>query len=344
VETTALARLVEHAPADQIVTVEAGMRLGALQRHLAAHRQRLALDVAHPERATIGGILAANGCGALRTGFGSARDLVIGASFIRADGARVKTGGKVVKNVAGFDLAKLLIGSLGTLGMITSATFRLHPLPETEQTLVFALADAEAGWTVARALRHAQLEPAACALVGDGDGWTLGVRYEGFAAGVAQQRARTVALAPAGGRPLDGAAAAALWAREAACRGEGALRLKLAAPPGRFGALAVGEWAALAQLVGGARIAWYPLVGLGFAAALALAPEAAPDVAAAVAALRARLVAEGGSLVVHAAPPALRALVDVWGPPPPALPLMRAVKTRFDPARRLGPGRFVGGL
>src|SRR5262249_7892182 len=134
--TSGLDRVVEHAPSDQIVVVEAGRTLGQLQSVLAEHGQRLALDPAMPGKKTIGGIVAADAFGPRRARFGSVRDLIIGVSFVRADGAAARGGGKVVKNVAGFDLPKLFVGSLGTLGLITTATFRLHPLPEEEVSVL----------------------------------------------------------------------------------------------------------------------------------------------------------------------------------------------------------------
>ena len=143
VRTRRLARVIEHAPSDQIVIAQAGMTLSALQQTLAPHGQQLALDPPLPERATVGGIVAANAFGPRRARYGSVRDLIIGISLVRADGTLARGGGKVVKNVAGFDLPKLLVGSLGTLGMIVSATFRLHPLPEDTATLLMPERDAK---------------------------------------------------------------------------------------------------------------------------------------------------------------------------------------------------------
>jgi len=136
-----LDRVIEYEPADQVVIVECGLRLAALQRELAKHGQRLALDPPQPDKATLGGIVAANSFGPLRTRFGSVRDLIIGVSVVRADGTRAKGGGKVVKTVAGFDLPKLMCGSWGTLAFIATVTFRVHPLPEEAVTLCARGAD-----------------------------------------------------------------------------------------------------------------------------------------------------------------------------------------------------------
>src|SRR6202044_1625548 len=136
--TARLNAIIEHAHSDLTVTVEAGCTLRQLAETLAKQNQRLALDGLWPERATVGGILSANDSGVLRLRFGSLRDLVIGATLALADGTLAKSGGKVVKNVAGYDLPKLATGSLGTLGIITQAIFRLHPTPRETRTLSFA--------------------------------------------------------------------------------------------------------------------------------------------------------------------------------------------------------------
>ena len=206
--TGRMARVVEHLPADQVVTVEAGMPLAALARHLAAHGQRLALDPPFPGRTTAGGAVAANAFGPLRHRFGAPRDLVLGVTLVRADGAVVRGGGKVVKNVAGFDLPRLMVGSCGTLALLATVTFRLHPLPEAEGSVrVDGLSPAGLRGLV-RAMGEARLEPAAvAALVENGaeeDGvHTLGVRFEGFAPGVDEGRDRLLALASRAGHPAE---------------------------------------------------------------------------------------------------------------------------------------------
>src|SRR5436190_17022210 len=142
--TTRLNEIIEHAWADLTVTVEAGCTIQRLQETLAQHGQRLALDPLWPEKATIGGVLSANDSGALRLRFGGLRDLIIGTTIALADGTLARSGGKVVKNVAGYDLSKLVTGAFGTLGVITSATFRLHPTPQIARTLSAALPDVDA--------------------------------------------------------------------------------------------------------------------------------------------------------------------------------------------------------
>ena len=134
--TGRLDRVVEHSPSDQIVVEpRPGCPWRRCNAPSPAHRQRLAIDPPFAEQATVGGVVAANAFGPRRSRYGTARDLIIGISIVRADGVAARGGGKVVKNVAGFDLPRLLVGSLGTLGLITTVTFRLHPLPEASATV-----------------------------------------------------------------------------------------------------------------------------------------------------------------------------------------------------------------
>src|SRR5438552_12857170 len=180
ISTARLNRVVEYAPADQVVTVECGVTLAQLQGELAKNGQRLALDPARPEKATLGGIIAANSFGPLRTRYGSVRDLIIGVSVVRADGTRAKGGGKVVKTVAGFDLPKLMCGSYGTLAFIATATFRVHPVPESTVTL-----RARGGNPVemVRHVRALQLEQVAMIALGVWAGWYVLMHFECFGAG-----------------------------------------------------------------------------------------------------------------------------------------------------------------
>jgi glycolate oxidase FAD binding subunit len=362
--TTALDRIVEHAPLDQIVTVECGARLADVQRALAAHGQMLALDPPWPERATVGGVVASNAFGARRTRYGSVRDLIIGVSFVRADGARVRGGGKVVKNVAGFDLPKLLTGSLGTLGLIATATFRLHPRPETAATLVFPRVAGEEMRRLLRDARAAQLEPDAVAALRAGVSsapahWRLGVRFAGFARGVDDQCAR---LRDAGtglgleteierqpeGEPdaPPGAGAPSFWEAHGQARAAAAqVRLKVALLPAEPASNDLLQ--RLAGPLRAARTVFYPTLGLGFVAGDVGDVGDAAAIAAAIAEVRRQLAPTGGSVVVHEAPETVRATTDVWGAPAGArapIPIMRNLKQRLDPERRLAPGRFVAGL
>ncbi|HEX9572871.1 MAG TPA: FAD-binding oxidoreductase [Myxococcales bacterium] len=325
VRTRGLGRIVEYQPADMVMVVEAGLTMGEMQAAAREHRQRLALDPPWPERATIGGIVATGAFGPRRARYGAVRDLIIGVQLVRADGAVAHGGGKVVKNVAGFDLPKVACSSLGTLGLIASATFRLHPLPEASETVeVPGLSAAEVVAMVSR-IRAAQLEPAAAAALRGPSGYDLALCFEGFGKGVEQQIGKLRQLAPSA-RAEEGA-----WARHDEVRTGGPLRIKVASLPTQL--------PEVDRLVSplGLRFAWYPTLGLGFASG-----AAGEQAAALIADARAELLRRGGSLVVQAAPAGLR--VDRWGPPPPSFPVMQRVKQNFDPDRRLNPGRFVGGL
>jgi glycolate oxidase FAD binding subunit len=340
-----------------VIVVEAGVTLAALQAETRAHGQRLALDAPRAERATIGGLVATGGFGPLRARYGGIRDLIIGVTLVRADGGVARGGGKVVKNVAGFDLPKVACGSLGTLGLVAAAAFRLHPLPETTVTVLVPGLAVEGIVALVAAARQAQLEPAAVVALtaafataagptSDVRGFDLGVRFEGFERGVQQQVARFIELAGAArmaAEPLSEVSAAELWRRHDAIRAA-PLRFHVASLPTRFSAVAASV-AELAQRTGRLELAWYATLGIGFVGGSAPGHEI--DVPAAVAAIgsaRAALVAEGGSLVVDAAPAELHGAIDPWGPAPSAFAVMQRLKQRFDPERRLNPGRFVGGL
>ncbi|HET7506543.1 MAG TPA: FAD-binding oxidoreductase [Kofleriaceae bacterium] len=339
IRTERLARIVEHVPADMVVIVEAGCTLAALQAALGAHGQRLALDAPSPEQATIGGIIATGAFGPLRARHGGVRDLIIGVTLIRADGEVARGGGKVVKNVAGFDLPKVVCGSLGTLGMVATAAFRLHPVPETTRTVLVPGVRAQAVVDLVAAVRSAQLEPASMiALSGADEQFDLGIAFEGFERGVAQQIARTLELAGSAAAVAGDEAARAFRRRHDAVRAATPLRLRVSGLPTRFPAIA-------AQLAGLGDLAWYATLGLGIAGGVPGGViHDVPGAIASVTCARAALVAGGGSLVVEAAPPELRQALDPWGPRPPSFAIMERLKRRFDPDGRLNPGRFVGGL
>jgi glycolate oxidase FAD binding subunit len=342
-----LDRVLEYAPSDQVVVVEAGITLSALQAVLADKGQRLACDPPLANRATVGGLLATNAFGPLRTRHGSLRDLLIGVSILRADATVARGGGKVVKNVAGFDLPKLMVGALGTLGMIETATFRLHPVPEVSVTLRIDRMSARAVRSLVVAMRNEQVEPAAVVALGHHDSrgaFDVLVRFEGFDAGVAEQRDRTASLLREAGQSVESLSneeATGAWREHDALRTRGTARVKVSALPAALESTASTVMPAVVDVLSNAATVLYPTLGLGF-----LTGDADDRVAftAGIARARAHLGVAPGSLVVHELPAAARDAVDVWGPPPAAFALMKGVKARFDPENRLNPGRFVGGL
>ena len=347
VETSRLARVFDYAPSDMVLAADAGTPLAAIQALAAREGQQLALDPPLPERATVGGVVAANSFGPRRARYGSARDVIIGIGLIRGDGALAHGGGKVVKNVAGFDLPKMACGSLGTLAMIGTVTFRLHPLPEDSATLLIERRKPAEIRGLLEAMVKAQLEPTSVVALRDGGGFdfALAVRFEGFAAGVSQQvkALQRICRDPgrAAGDRLADSEARAVWARHDAVRTQGNLRLKLTAQATRFEHIERAALEPLAAVLRSPRAAWYASLGIGFVSGDAADAAAA---ASAIESARTAAVAGGGSLTVTAAPEEVRARVNVWGQTPPAFALMRRLKERFDPEHRLSPGRFVGGI
>jgi len=323
-DTTGLGRVVEHTAGDLVVVAEAGVRLEALQAHVGQAGQLLALDP--PEQgATLGGLVSANASGPRRLRYGTVRDLLIGVTVVLADGTVARAGGKVVKNVAGYDLGKLYTGAHGSLGVVVSTTWRLHPLPPARGAVVVPVADATEAGRLAQLVARSTLTPSACELRGDEDGLRLVVLFESIAASVdSQSRA---ALATLGGAVVDELPA---WFGERPGTA-GDLVLRLAYEP--FALPAV-----LASLPTSAVCTASACTGVAYAAL------PADEGCAELPGLRAALAPYDGTVVVLSAPAAVREGLDHWGPVGDALDLMRAVKDRFDPDRLLSPGRFVGGL
>jgi glycolate oxidase FAD binding subunit len=238
----------------------------------------------------------------------------------------------------------MMVGSLGTLGLVATATFRLHPLPERDVTLVARKRTARDVRGLVTAMRDAQLDPAAVAALSAEKGLELGIRFEGFEAGVKEQVERTLALVAkdaAAFDVLDEAAAAEFWARHDAARTAGPLRAKVAMLPSAFEEFFERVFPSLRAPLSGAAFAAYPTLGISFFSGV---PSDGVAAAAAIASARSSLAAGGGSLVLEEAPDDVRAHADPWGPPPAAFALMRALKARLDPEGRLNPGRFVGGI
>ena len=336
VSMRALDAILEYTPADQIVTVQAGVTIARLQAALRKERQRLALDPPDPERTTVGGAVASASYGQLRTRYGTAKDTIVGMTIVRADGTVARGGGKVVKNVAGFDIPKLMIGTYGTLAMIGTVTFRLHPLPQAVDDVIFPACDARALRELCAAMTQAQLEPSAVYAVYDGKQYACCVRFEGFPDGVAAQRATLLGLAK---RASD--ESHALEPEHEVARTRGALQVKIAAPASLLDELHTHAVAPLHRALEDARAVVYPTVGVAFVSGES--PDAARTLAVLEAA-RTWTESVGGTLIASEAPPEIRGAFDAWGTPPPAFALMRALKERFDPQRRLNPGGFVGGL
>ena len=340
VSTRRLNRVLEHAWGDMTATVEAGCTFTQLQQTLAEHGQRVALDPLWPDRATVGGVLATNDSGSLRTRFGALRDLIIGITLALADGTLAKSGGKVVKNVAGYDLPKLATGSLGTLGIITQAIFRLHPVPPETRSLSFSSHDNAAVNALVLKVLDSTLIPTGIQVrAGNSFLPEVDVRFEGTATGCDAQIEQTSRIASGARRIKSSAdvwnAPATLWSGA-----EPAVVCKFTLLPADLGAFCdkltrVSErfhlsWRLVAQAAG---------VGL-----LRLEGTESAALLAAIRDLLERLESSRGSLAVLRCPLEVKRKADVWGNAGDALRLMRDIKAQFDPAGRLNPGRFIGGI
>jgi len=333
-DTRRLAGVVSHEPGDLVVTVGAGTQLRHLQASVGLAGQRLALE-AGSDAATVGGVLATGEAGPLRLRYGAGRDLLIGVEFVRADGILAHSGGRVVKNVAGYDLGRLLCGSYGTLGIITSATFRLHPMPADRAFLARPVRSPGELSDIVDDLLHSALSPAAVEVDLTGSGGTLVVLLEGSSAGVAARAAASLRL-------LGGSASVVdmpdWWGRYPFASDD--IALKMAVPVAQLPATIE-----VLQKAAGPEVTVRGSAGVGVVYAALPGRTHPATLGAILATVRGALGGgdAGGSCVVLAAPPATRAAVDAWGPVP-GLALMRRVKEQFDPERRLAPGRFVGGI
>jgi glycolate oxidase FAD binding subunit len=304
---------------------------------LAGQGQRLAIDTPLAG-STVGGTLATGVAGPLRMLYGTARDLLIGVTIVRADGSLAKAGGKVVKNVAGYDLGKLFTGSYGTLGLIVEAAFRLHPLPAARSYVTCEVADFARAWHAASAVLASSVVPSAIEMDAVAGGpVTVAVLIEGVAAGIA---ARTDVVAALLGDGARGAPEPPKWWGRYP---DGETLLEITAPPAALPELIASALPALtaarAWVRGSAGSGhWYVSVP----GEPAGGPPTRP-LGNLVTQVRAAVLRHGGAATVRIAPAALRDHVDLWGPVP-ALALMRRVKDQFDPEHRLAPGRFVGGI
>lgn len=361
--TTCLNSVVEYEPADLTVTVESGIRLAALQAVLAQHRQYLALDPPYTDRCTLGGIVATNASGALRLRHGAARNQVLGLRVIQANGTVVKSGGKVVKNVAGYDLNKLYIGAFGTLGIITEVTLKLSPIPAHEAILVADFQNVQGAIDTGLSIVGSQILPMFVNLSINSD-------IVSPATDNATDTKRPTLVVGFGGDPETVA-----W-QLAQCQGimeqnealgvtmtEGESRVHLQEAIREFPAVdrdtasviaklnlkrtGIAEFAAQVMDASWAQdVQVMALLGSGI---LYVSIPVTSDtdfqmLANTLTQLRQSAIEARGNLIVEAAPPELKQHIDVWGPVGDTLGLMKQVKDRFDAGGLLNPGRFVSGI
>ena len=361
-DLSGMTQMVEYRPRDLTVTVEAGMTVAAVQRVLDADGQLLALDPPLPERATIGGTLAADLTGPRRYRYGTARDILTGTAAVLADGTHVRSGGRVVKNVAGYDLNKLFIGSLGTLGVITQATFKLIPAPPARGMVAAQFATLEQADSVAKRVAGSTLAPLSLDLVNPvaaraladtlpsaaAEHWLLVAELGGTRATVERTRTellRIVRDAGGHGAEVPPASRETLYTRLRdfghAAEHATSLVLRAAALP----SLAAQVSRLIADAANAAGVEPAVVARAGNGAVLSYWPIAEPDaVRALVRGLREGLRLLAGILVVERCPAAAKDTLDMWGIAGPDVALMRRVKQAFDPAGILSPGRGAGGL
>jgi glycolate dehydrogenase FAD-binding subunit len=344
VSTVRMNEVVEHVPGDQVVKVQAGIRLEDLQRRMSEANQMLGTDPSEKVGgATVGGVVAANSTGPRRYRYGTIRDLIIGITIVLSDGTVAKAGGKVVKNVAGYDLSKLFTGSLGTLGIIADATFRLHPVPETASTVVVDLGNTVAAREAAQSVVHSQVVASAAELDWRGEEGTFAVLIENIEPAVQAQVETVEYLLQSHGEPrvLRGEEATEPIDSIRRTREEAGVRLKIGFEPAGLTDVLDGTLGAAGRREITARITGHAASGVTYAGLSGGDEEAQ---AAIIEELRQIIVPRGGSVVVQKAPTSLKKRVEVWGPARDKLAINRRVKEKFDPPGILNPGRFIGGI
>lgn len=349
VSTAQMNRLIDHAVGDLTVTAEAGMKLTDLQAILAQQGQFLAIDPAYPSTATLGGIIATADAGALRQRYGSVRDMLIGISLVRTDGNRAKAGGRVVKNVAGYDLMKLFTGSYGTLGAIDQVTFRIYPIPAASRSIVLTGASEKIAQATATLLASG-LTPTAVELLAASTvaklelGQNMGVliRFQSIEVSVEKQAAQMLQVAQAlglQGTEFADANETALWQRLREQMESHSNTPQITCKIGVLPAQVVEVLDKLSHLASemttGVIHAGSGLGTVRFPANLS---------ATSLNQMRQLCQSQNGFLSVLEAPIALKQKIDVWGYTGNALTAMQALKKQFDPQNLFSPGRFVGGI
>ncbi len=363
-----LNRITDYQPADLTVTAEAGVRMPDLAATLHRENQMLPLDPPFAAEATVGGVIATNGSGPRRLAYGSARDMVLGMHFVTADGTLAKSGGKVVKNVAGYDVAKLLIGSLGSLGIVTDVTFKTFPIPPASTTLLFGFESAGQALLAAQRIVHSPFAPQALDLL-DSHAWSLlperslpSVAFV-LAVGTAgpepvvERMGREIPALLRSDRPseilrLAGEAESDLWNKiqeltPSFLRARpGGTVVKSSALMGRIEDVVAAARKAASE--NGLTSATLARAGTGIVYSY-LWPgteDASADGGLANACERLLQQSEqlGGRAIVEWSPASVKQKVNLWGAPGDDFPLMQGIKARFDPHAILNPGRFYGGI
>jgi glycolate oxidase FAD binding subunit len=353
--------IVEHIVGDMTLTVKAGTPFKELQEYLAQHNQKISLDTNWPEYATIGGIIAANESGPKRLGYGSARDVVIGLRMVYPDGTVIRSGGKVVKNVAGYDMNKLFIGSMGTLGVVSEVTLKLRPLPKYESLVLLSFPEGklEKIRSFVINLLDSMMEPICLELLSPSlserltghNFYTLAISFEDIESSVHYQEDFVKSIQPAKSKMtiLHSKEAQAFWDQFYTIGPNGAVR-------------AVGKETEAALKIGVINLDVLNVIkecqllqdshhlvveahgGLGHGLCQVNLKGASEDIVSAIDQLRDVVSQLGGYVIVKHLPFSLRQKVNVWGEKPPYFFLLEGIKSKVDPNRVLNHRRFVGGI
>lgn len=321
---------IEHQPDDMTLTVPATATIAEINAQLAASRQQLTLDPPHPARATVGGTLSTGSGGPLRGRYGMPRDAVLGMTVLRADGELVHAGGRVVKNVTGYDLMRTWTGALGTLGIIISANFRVQPIPECIDLTSRGISLAEARAATDALIRN-DARPEIVEIVRSGDRWRLHTRIPAPLGGLALDSL------PDPGEEDDDAWVAA--SRDLGFADDDVATIRIAAPFSRL--------EDVMSLLGELEPTETVVRPTGSAIIASWKQDATPPVRTAaptIERIRRELTAAGGSVTVERMPSSWRQEVDPWGEPPGSFAIMQRLKEAYDPGRRLNAGRFIGGI
>jgi glycolate oxidase FAD binding subunit len=353
--------IVEHTVGDMTLTVKSGTNFKELQQYLAEHNQKISIDPAWPEYATIGGIIASNDSGPKRLGYGSCRDAVIGLRIVYPNGTIIRTGGKVVKNVAGYDMNKLFIGSMGTLGVISEVTVKLRPLPKYESLILLSFLEdnLEEIRSFAVQLLDSMMEPTSLELLSptlserlSGQKcYTLAISFEDVESSVHYQENYVKNMQPAKTKLtiLQQNEAQTFWDRfyklgpngaqyTAGTETEAALKIGVK----NLDVLKVIKESHILQDSNNVVIEAHG--GLGHGLCQVYLKGASEDIVSAIHHLRDFVTQLGGYVIVKHLPFSLRQKVNVWGEKPSYFFLLEGIKSKIDPNRIMNDQRFVGGI
>jgi glycolate oxidase FAD binding subunit len=343
--TEHLAGVIDYEPTDLVLSVGAGARFGDVQAVLAEHGQRLPLDPPGGAEATIGGLIATGRWGPLRYSAGTLRDLLIGISVAHPSGTVTKAGGMVVKNVSGYDMPRLYLGSLGTLGVVVSANFKVLPRPRAEATVIAAYDVPEKAFSAANELRNSSEPIAALEVTYFEQAWRLAARIEGRDGTVDAVAGRIGAIANGDVTRVEGPESASWWAsyvaKQQVAQDENAVLVRCGVRPKETAVLVTGMAEALNEI----GIATpYLAASPGLGAVVARLDFGRVGSSRLLAEAQGVLLGLADTATILTAPPSWKHGIDVWGRLPEGFDVMRSLREQFDPQRTINPGRFAGFL